>query len=74
MAATLLEPRHLAGILTSDFVELSPVQILENRLIEGERRIAQAEARGEDTTRLVDFWIELLHQYEDACAPLSQAA
>jgi|GEM_PF-4544100 len=74
MPAKLLEPRELASIVTDEFVELSPVQILENRLIEGERRIERAAARGEDTTRLVDFWIELLHQYEDACAPLSQAA
>lgn len=41
-------------------------EILEKRLIDGERKIAAAEARGEDTARLVDFWIDLLHQYERA--------
>jgi hypothetical protein len=65
MAVKQFTPRNLTDVITEEFVELSPSSILESRLIEGERRIAIAEARGEDTTHLIDFWIELLHQYED---------
>ena len=49
-------------------------QNLERRLIEGERHIAMVEARGEDTARLVDFWIDLLHQYERSVDQLAHAA
>jgi hypothetical protein len=41
-------------------------ETIEQRLINGEKAIKEAEERGEDTTRLIDFWIMLLHQYEDA--------
>jgi hypothetical protein len=50
------------------------IQALERRLVDGERKIALAEARGEDTTRLTDFWIDLLHQYESAVDSLPEAA
>jgi hypothetical protein len=74
MAVKQFSPRNLTDVITEEFVELSPTSILETRLIEGERRITLAEARGEDTTHLIDFWIELLHQYEDAFETYPQAA
>lgn len=43
------------------------VLILENRLREGEVRIAQAEQAGNDVTEWEDFWLELLHRYEALC-------
>lgn len=52
----------------------SPAAILERRLIDGERRIAAAAARGDDTSRLIDFWIDLLHQYEQTVDAFSEAA
>lgn len=56
------------------YVTETPAAILERRLIEGEHRIAAAEERGDDISRLVDFWIELLHQYEQTVDAYSEAA
>lgn len=40
------------------------ITILEQRLLDGERRIEEAQALEADTTAWEDFWIELLHTYE----------
>jgi hypothetical protein len=40
------------------------VETLTRRLNDGYERIEQALARGEDVTAWEEFWIELLHQYE----------
>jgi hypothetical protein len=47
---------------------------LEQRLNDGYERIEQALARGEDVSAWEAFWIDLLHQYEEASNPLSEAA
>jgi hypothetical protein len=50
------------------------VEILERRLRDGERRIEEAARAGADTTAWEEFWIELLHQYEDAWRRLIEPA
>ena len=40
---------------------------LEQRLNEGYELIEKRRAAGLDVTKLEDFWIELLHEYEDRC-------
>lgn len=72
MAVTRIRTRSTTTSPSGD-ATMSP-ELLEQRLIEGERQIALAEARGVDTSRLVDFWIDLLHQYEHAVDTLPQAA
>jgi flagellin-specific chaperone FliS len=49
------------------------VRQLERRLNDGWDRINQAEQRGDDAEAWIDFWIELLHQYEAAWDDLSEA-
>ena len=40
------------------------LEILEQRLDDGERRIEEAIFIGADTESWEEFWIELLHSYE----------
>lgn len=40
------------------------LDILEQRLNDGERRIEEATHIGADTEAWEEFWIELLHSYE----------
>ncbi len=40
---------------------------LEQRLNDGYELIERRRAAGLDVTRLEDFWIELLHEYEERC-------
>lgn len=47
---------------------------LESRLADGYSRIESAIARGEDVQVWEDFWISLLHSYEDLCDGMRQAA
>ncbi len=42
------------------------IHTLEQRLNDGYERIERALARGEDVTAWERFWIDLLHQYEEA--------
>lgn len=49
-------------------------RILENRLADGYSRIESAVARGEDVQVWEDFWILLLHSYENLCDGMKQAA
>lgn len=49
-------------------------RILESRLADGYSRIESAIARGEDVRVWEDFWISLLHSYEDLCDGIQQAA
>lgn len=49
-------------------------RILESRLADGYSRIESAIARGEDVQVWEDFWISLLHSYEDLCDGMRQAA
>lgn len=67
MAIATIRPQQIAEANNEAYLEVTQSEILEQRLVEGERHIAVAEAQGEDITRLVDFWIDLLHQYEHAC-------
>jgi hypothetical protein len=40
------------------------LDVLEQRLDDGERRIEEATRIGADTEAWEEFWIELLHSYE----------
>ena len=40
------------------------IEVLEQRLDDGERRIEEATFVGADTESWEEFWIELLHSYE----------
>lgn len=40
------------------------IEVLEQRLSDGERRIEEATHIGADTEAWEEFWIELLHSYE----------
>jgi hypothetical protein len=66
--------RRIAETPELGLSEMTETEILERRLVEGERHIAIAEARGEDTTNLVDFWIDLLHRYERSVDSVPHAA
>jgi hypothetical protein len=48
-------------------------ETIEQRLIDGEQKIAAAQQRGEDTSRLIDFWIRLLAEYEDLMEDVTDA-
>jgi hypothetical protein len=74
MAVSRISDRRLRELQTTKQEVDLRTQSLERRLIEGERQIAMAEARGEDTNRLVDFWVDLLHQYERSVDQLPHAA
>jgi hypothetical protein len=52
----------------------SELESLVLRLEEGERRILEAKAAGEDTTKMELFWIQLLRQYEAVYDEILQAA
>ena len=43
------------------------VETLEQRLVDGERRIEEARQLGADVDSWETFWIELLHTYEAVC-------
>lgn len=43
------------------------ILVLENRLREGEHRIAVAQMAGNDIKAWEDFWLDLLHRYEALC-------
>lgn len=74
MAVSQISDRRIRESLADFQAAESSTAVFERRLIEGERRIAAAGSRGEDTTRLVDFWIELLHQYEQSVDAFPRAA
>jgi hypothetical protein len=48
------------------------LEVLEQRLTDGERRIEEATQIGADTAAWEDFWIELLHTYEAVYRRLQQ--
>lgn len=50
------------------------IAILESRLADGYQRIESAITRGEDVRVWEDFWISLLHSYENLCDGMEQAA
>jgi len=74
MNISQIDERRIREIQPTGYDVESKIVILERRLVEGERQIAMAESRGEDTSRLVDFWIDLLHQYERSIDRLPRAA
>lgn len=45
---------------------------LVDRLNKGDELIAQKRALGEDVSRLEDFWVDLLREYETTCAQLAE--
>ncbi|MCA9879156.1 MAG: hypothetical protein KC442_15300 [Thermomicrobiales bacterium] len=47
---------------------------LRGRLDDGYRRIEEAEMAGVDVAEWEAFWFKLLHEYEDVCRELDQAA
>lgn len=47
---------------------------LLGRLDDGYRRIEEAELAGADVAEWEAFWFKLLHEYEDICRELDQAA
>lgn len=47
---------------------------LRGRLDDGFRRIEEAELAGADVAEWEAFWFKLLHEYEDVCRELDQAA
>lgn len=47
---------------------------LRGRLDDGFHRIEAAELAGADITEWEAFWFKLLHEYEDVCRELDQAA
>lgn len=47
---------------------------LLGRLDDGYRRIEEAELAGSDVAEWEAFWFKLLHEYEDICRELDQAA
>ena len=47
---------------------------LLGRLDDGYRRIEEAELAGADVAEWEGFWFKLLHEYEDICRELDQAA
>jgi hypothetical protein len=47
---------------------------LSRRLETGYEYIDRMVAAGEDVTRLEEFWIQLLRQYEALCEDLAEAA
>jgi hypothetical protein len=59
-------------------VELTVLQerraALRGRLDDGFRRIEEAELAGADVAEWEAFWFKLLHEYEDVCRELDQAA
>lgn len=60
MEATIPTPfRRLSGSQS--------LQRLEQRLNDGYELIEKRRAQGLDVTELEDFWIELLHEYEERC-------
>ena len=46
------------------------IQTLEERLNTGYALIDKRKEQGIDVTKLEDFWIQLLHEYEAACDEL----
>lgn len=47
---------------------------LRGRLDDGYKRIEEAEMAGADVAEWEAFWFKLLHEYEDVCRELDQAA
>lgn len=47
------------------------ISILEQRLNNGYAQIDEKRDAGHDVSKLEDFWIELLHEYEAACNELA---
>lgn len=47
---------------------------IESRLADGYQRIEAAKGAGADTRVWEDYWISLLHSYEDLCDGLPRAA
>ena len=74
MVVSQIDALRVRELPVTDYDIRSQTETLERRLVEGERQIAMAESRGEDTNRLVDFWIDLLHQYERSVDAFAQAA
>lgn len=49
------------------------LEVLEQRLQDGERRIEEAARIGADTSAWEAFWVDLLHRYEDLYRRLNEA-
>jgi hypothetical protein len=57
-----------------NFVVADPRSELARRLDTGYEYIDRMVAAGEDVTKLEEFWIQLLRQYEAVCEGLAEAA
>jgi hypothetical protein len=60
-----MKPSHPTPFRRLD--EEPALRRLEQRLNDGYELIERRRAAGLDVTRLEDFWIELLHEYEIRC-------
>ena len=61
---------HLPGSLP----EPPAAQQLAKRLNDGYNRIEVARQKSEDVEAWEDFWIDLLHQYEESCDTAYEAS
>jgi hypothetical protein len=61
---------HLPGSLP----EPPAAQQIAKRLNDGYTRIEVARQNGEDVEAWQDFWIDLLHQYEESCDTAYEAS
>ena len=57
-----------------DHREIATLERFERRLADGFELIEVRRAAGIDVTKLEEFWIDLLHQYETLCDRLPAAA
>lgn len=51
----------------TDNAHQSRIATLEKRMNDGWNLIEKRKSMGQDISKLEDFWIQLLHEYEAAC-------
>jgi hypothetical protein len=71
-----MKPAPLRAIDQPPTSERAPFdrETLERRLDDGYRRIEEARVQGRDVQAWEEFWIQLLHEYEEICDGLRLAA
>lgn len=68
---------HAFSVLAQPGAVATPVDDAESvarRLDDGYTRIDEGMAAGEDVDAWEEFWIRLLHEYEEICDDLAEAA
>lgn len=56
----------------TNFERVQKQDALEQRLVDGYRKIAEAEVVGKDITAWEDFWLTLLREYESVCDDIAK--